>query len=132
MQFTIHLNRFIILLLSTLALIASSAQAEEASGLPPWLTPSLAKKIVEIDMNSDQRTLFRSELTGCLEGLRNDVTKIMRRGGSDLRKKIERARKRRFGAFEDTMLEALSPNQHDAFKAYLAEQIQVLNEMNRR
>ena len=83
-------------------------------------------------MNSDQRTLFRSELTGCLEGLRNDVTKIMRRGGSDLRKKIERARKRRFGAFEDTMLEALSPNQHDAFKAYLAEQIEVLNEMNRR
>ena len=132
MQFTIHLNRFIILLLSTLALIASSAQAEETTGLPPWLTPSLAQKIVEIDMNGDQRTLFRSELTGCLEGLRNDVTKIMRRGGSDLRKKIERARKRRFGAFEDTMLEALSPNQHDAFKAYLAEQIQVLNEMNRR
>ena len=132
MQFTIHLNRFVILLLSTLTLIAGSAQAEEASDLPPWLTPSLAKKIVEIDMNSDQRTLFRSELTGCLEGLRNDVTKIMRRGGSDLRKKIERARKRRFGAFEDTMLEALSPNQHDAFKAYLAEQIQVLNEMNRR
>ena len=83
-------------------------------------------------MNIEQRTLFRSELTGCLEGLRNDVTKIMRRGGSDLRKKIERARKRRFGAFEDNMLEALSPNQHDAFKAYLAEQIQVLNEMNRR
>ena len=132
MQFTIHLNRFIILLLSTLALIASSAQAEEASGLPPWLTPSLAMKIVQIDMNSEQRTLFRSELTGCLEGLRNDVTKIMRRGGADLRKKIERARKRRFGAFEDTMLEALSPNQHDAFKAYLAEQIEVLNEMNRR
>ena len=132
MQFTIHLNRFVILLLSTLTLIAGSAQAEEASDLPPWLTPSLAKKIVEIDMNSDQRTLFRSELTGCLEGLRNDVTKIMRRGGSDLRKKVERARKRRFGAFEDTMFEALSPNQHDAFKSYLAEQIEVLNNMNRR
>ena len=56
MQFNFHLKRFIILLLSTLALIASSAQAEQASGLPPWLTPSLAKKIVEIDMNSDQRT----------------------------------------------------------------------------
>ena len=132
MQFTIHLNRFVILLLSTLTLIAGSARAEEARDLPPWLTPSLAKKIVEIDMNSDQRTLFRSELTGCLEGLRNDVTKIMRRGGSDLRKKVERARKRRFGAFEDTMLEALSPNQHDAFKGYLAEQIEVLNNMNRR
>ena len=132
MQFTIHLNRFVILLLSTLTLIAGSAQAEEARDLPPWLTPSLAKKIVEIDMNSDQRTLFRSELTGCLEGLRNDVTKIMRRGGSDLRKKVERARKRRFGAFEDAMLETLSPNQHDAFKSYLAEQIEVLNAMNQR
>ena len=131
MQFTIHLKRFAILLLSTLALIAGSALAQEAGGLPPWLTPSLAKKIVEIDMNSDQRTLFRSELTGCLEGLRNDVTKIVRRGGSDLRKKIERARKRRFGAFEDTMLEALSTNQHDAFRSYLTEQIEVLNEMNR-
>ena len=132
MQFTIHLNRFFILLLSTMTLIAGSARAEEASDLPPWLTPSLAKKIVEIDMNSDQRTLFRSELTGCLEGLRNDITKIMRRGGSDLRKKVERARKRRFGAFEDTMFEALSPNQREAFKSYLAEQIEVLNEMNRR
>ena len=131
MQFTIHLKRFAILLLSTLALIAGSALAQEAGGLPPWLTPSLAKKIVEIDMNSDQRTLFRSELTGCLEGLRNDVTKIVRRGGSDLRKKIERARKRRFGAFEDTMLEALSTNQHDAFRSYLTEQIEVLNEINR-
>ena len=131
MQFTIHLKRFAILLLSTLALIAGSALAQEAGGLPPWLTPSLAKKIVEIDMNSDQRTLFRSELTGCLEGLRNDVTKIVRRGGSDLRKKIERARKRRFGAFEDSMLEALSTNQHDAFRSYLTEQIEVLNEMNR-
>jgi hypothetical protein len=30
------------------------------------------------------------------------------------------------------MLEALSPNQHDAFRVYLAEQIQVFNEMNRR
>ena len=132
MQFTIRLNRFIMLLLSTLALIAGSAQAEEASSLPPWLTPSLMKKIVEIDMNSDQRTLFRSELTACFQGLRDDATKIMRRGGSDLRKKIERARKQRFRAFEDTMLEALSPNQHDAFRVYLAEQIQVLNEMNRR
>ena len=58
MQFTIHLNRFVILLLSTLTLIAGSAQAEEARDLPPWLTPSLAKKIVEIDMNSDQSCLL--------------------------------------------------------------------------
>ena len=43
MQFTTHLNRFIILLLSTLALIASSAQAEE-SHRPPALANAFTRE----------------------------------------------------------------------------------------
>ena len=56
------------------------------------------------------------------------MDKVLRRGGADLEKKIARAQKRRFNAFEDTMLDALNENQHEAFRVYLAEQIEVLRE----
>ena len=120
-------------LILALIVLATSASlyAEESPTLPPWLTLSLTKKILDIDMDEEQRTLFRASLTECLEGIRADVTKIMRRGGANLPKKMQRASKNRFSEFETKMLDALNPEQHDAFKIYLAEQIEVLQDMRR-
>ena len=132
MTLLLTLRRFSRILLALVILSSSPAiYAEDAPKLPPWLTLSLTKKILDIDMNEEQRTLFRSSLTECLEGLRADVTKIIRRGGANLPKKVERARKNRFNEFEDTMLAALGPEQHEAFRIYLVEQIEVLEEMRR-
>ena len=97
MTLSLTLPRFSRILLAFVILSSSPAiYAEDAPTLPPWLTLSLTKKILDIDMTEEQRTLFRSSLTECLEGLRADVTKIIRRGGANLPKKVERARKNRF------------------------------------
>ena len=117
-----------ILLTLALCLFSCFAHGEESPTLPGWLTPSLAQKILSIEMTQEQRDLFQSSLAECLRGLRSDTEKVLRRGGADLEKKIARAQKRRFNAFEDTMLNALEDKQHEAFRVYLAEQIEVLRE----
>ena len=117
-----------ILLTLALCLFSHFAHGEESTTLPGWLTPSLAQKILSIEMTQEQRDLFQSSLAECLKGLRSDTEKVLRRGGADLEKKIARAQKRRFNAFEDTMLNALEDKQHEAFRVYLAEQIEVLTE----
>ena len=111
-----------------LSLFGPVAYGEESTELPYWLTPSLAEKIISIEMTQEQRDLFQSSLAECLRSLRSDTEKVLRRGGADLEKKIARAQKRRFNAFEDTMLNALEDKQHEAFRVYLAEQIEVLRE----
>ena len=64
-----------------------------------------------------------------MTGLRNDVGKVLRRGGSNLEKKMrKRAKKKRVNAFRSTMLEALDEKQHSAFEAYLSEQVEVMAE----
>jgi len=117
-----------ILLTMVLSLFGPVAYGEESTELPYWLTPSLAEKIISIEMTQQQRELFQASLAECLRNLRKDTDKVLRRGGADLEKKIARAQKRRFNAFEDTMLEALKENQHEAFRVYLAEQVEVLRE----
>ncbi|MGB0407942.1 MAG: hypothetical protein ACPGC1_11685 [Pseudomonadales bacterium] len=117
-----------ILLTMVLSLFGPVAYGEESTELPYWLTPSLAEKIISIEMTQQQRELFQASLAECLRNLRKDTEKVLRRGGADLEKKIARAQKRRFKAFEDTMLDALKENQQAAFKAYLAAQIEVLKE----
>ena len=117
-----------ILLMLALCLFSHFAHGEESTTLPGWLTPSLAQKILSIEMTQEQREIFQSSLAECLKGLRSDTEKVLRRGGADLEKKIARAHKRRFSIFENTMLEALEEQQHEAFKVYLAEQIAVLKE----
>ena len=117
-----------ILLTMVLSLFGPFANGEESTELPYWLTPSLAEKIIGIEMTQQQRELFQASLAECLRNLRKDTEKVLRRGGADLEKKIARAQKRRFNAFEDTMLDALKENQQAAFKAYLAAQIEVLKE----
>jgi len=117
-----------ILLTMVLSLFGPVAYGEESTELPYWLTPSLAEKIISIEMTQEQRDLFLSSLAECLRSLRSDTEKVLRRGGADLEKKIARAQKRRFNAFEDTMLDALNENQHEAFRIYLAEQVEVLRE----
>ena len=117
-----------ILLTMVLSLFGPFANGEESTELPYWLTPSLAEKIIGIEMTQQQRELFQASLAECLRNLRKDTEKVLRRGGADLEKKIARAQKRRFKAFEDTMLNTLADHQHEAFKAYLAAQIEVLKE----
>ena len=117
-----------ILLTMVLSLFGPVAYGEESTELPYWLTPSLAEKIISIEMTQQQRELFQASLAECLRSLRSDMDKALRRGGADLEKKIARAQKRRFNAFEDTMLNALADHQHEAFRVYLAEQIEVLRE----
>ena len=129
MNYTHALRRsWLFLWAMVLSLSFHLAHGEESTGLPGWLTPSLAQKILSIEMNQEQRDLFQSSLAECLRNLRKDTEKVLRRGGADLEKKIARAQKRRFNAFEDTMLDALKENQQAAFKAYLAAQIEVLKE----
>ena len=77
----------------TMILSTSLAHAEGAESLPSWLTPSLTQKIVDINMNPEQRTTFGAALTAFVTGLRNDVGKMLRRGGSNLEKKLQRAKK---------------------------------------
>ena len=117
-----------ILLTMVLSLFGPFANGEESTELPYWLTPSLAEKIISIEMTQQQRELFQASLAECLRNLRKDTEKVLRRGGADLEKKIARAQKRRFNAFEDTMLNALADHQHEAFRVYLAEQVEVLRE----
>ena len=129
MNYTHALRRsWLFLWAMVLSLSFHLAHGEESTGLPGWLTPSLAQKILSIEMNQEQRDLFQSSLAECLRNLRKDTEKVLRRGGADLEKKIARAQKRRFNAFEDTMLNALADHQHEAFRVYLAEQVEVLRE----
>jgi hypothetical protein len=113
-----------------LAMILSTSllHAEGTESLPSWLTPSLTQKIVDINMNPEQKTTFGAALTDFVTGLRDDVGKVLRRGGSNLEKKLQRAQKKRVSAFRTTMLKALDEKQHDAFEAYLSEQVEVLAE----
>ena len=78
-------------------------------------------------MNPEQRTTFGAALTEFVTGLRNDVGKVLRRGGSNLEKKLQRAKKAG-ERFWSTMLEALDEKQHSAFEAYLSEQVEVMAE----
>jgi hypothetical protein len=129
MNYTPALRRsYTFLWAMVLSLFSHFAHGEESTELPYWLTPSLAEKIISIEMTQEQRDLFQSSLAECLRSLRSDTEKVLRRGGADLEKKIARAQKRRFNAFEDTMLDALKENQKAAFKTYLAAQIEVLKE----
>ena len=129
MNYTPALRRSCTFLLTmVLSLFGPVAYGEESTELPYWLTPSLAQKIIGIEMTQEQRDLFQSSLAECLRSLRSDTEKVLRRGGADLEKKIARAQKRRFNAFEDTMLDALEENQKAAFRIYLAAQIEVLKE----
>ena len=112
----------------TMILSTSLVHAEGAGSLPSWLTPSLTQKIVDINMNPEQKTTFGAALTDFVTGLRDDVGKVLRRGGSNLEKKLQRAQKKRVIAFRTTMLKALDEKQHDAFEAYLSEQVEVLAE----
>ena len=112
----------------TMILSTSLVHAEGAESLPSWLTPSLTQKIVDINMNPEQRITFGAALTEFVTDLRNDVGKVLRRGGSNLEKKLQRAKKKRVNAFRATMLEALDEKQHSAFEAYLSEQVEVMAE----
>jgi hypothetical protein len=73
-----------ILLMLALCLFSCFAHGEESPTLPGWLTPSLAQKILSIEMTQEQRDLFQSSLAECLRSLRSDTEKVLRRGGADL------------------------------------------------
>lgn len=94
------------------------AQAEPMDR-PSWMTDAVIKGIMGMNLTESQRGPFREHLSECLSGIQADVHKVTKRGGFDLKKKIERANKYRWRDFESKMQQLLSEEQIPAFDRYL-------------
>jgi len=108
------LLNIVLLSFSSLAL----AQAEPLDR-PSWMTDAVIKGIMDMKLTESQRGPFREHLSECLAGIQADVHKVTKRGGFDLKKKIERANKYRWRNFESKMQQLLSDEQMPAFDHYL-------------
>ena len=108
------LLNIVLLSFSSLAL----AQAEPLDR-PSWMTDAVIKGIMDMKLTESQQGPFREHLSECLAGIQADVHKVTKRGGFDLKKKIERANKYRWRNFESKMQQLLSDEQMPAFDHYL-------------
>ena len=115
----ILINTFIAL---GLALFASLGQAEStmtANDLPLWFKPELQVHLVAMNLNPEQKTEFREGLTDCLGGLQGIIQKEIRRGGTDIPKRIKRATKRQYAKFDKRMKASLAETQEMHWTQYL-------------
>ena len=90
---------------------------------PAWMTETVIKDILAMNLSESQRAHFKSALGTCLTDIQASVHKISKRGGFELEKKIQRANRYHWQRFEKAMLASLSPQQKPIFQRYLKNQM---------
>ena len=108
------------LTLSTLSLIGSAAPATPPT--PAWMSQAVVESLIALQLNDDQKAIFRQALAVCLNDIQANVHKITKRGGFDQARKIKRANKRPWRIFKQTMMSNLTDAQKPLFDAYLLHQ----------
>ena len=109
------------LTLNTPTLADSSAPVQ-----PAWMTEAVIRDLIALELTASQRALLQAELGNTLRAIQADVHKITKRGGFGLEKKIKRANKSHWRAFEEMMRPTLSKQQEPIFGRYLQNQIQAV------
>jgi len=116
-------------LLIGLSLLLTMARALAESELPQkpvWMSDDVVKNLVALELSEEQQVVFRQALSTCLTDIQANVHKITKRGGFDLERKLTRANKKTWRAFENTMLRVLNEDQKAGFERYLAVQISTI------
>ena len=93
---------------------------------PAWMTEAVVRDLVALKLTAAQRSLLQEGLGNTLRAIQADVHKITKRGGFGLEKKIKRANKFHWRAFEAAMRPTLSAQQEPLFERYLRNQIQAV------
>ena len=109
------------LTLNTPTLADSSAPVQ-----PAWMTEAVVRDLVALDLTASQRALLQERLGNTLRAIQADVHKISKRGGFGLERKIKRANKFHWRAFEEAIRPTLSKQQEPLFERYLQNQIQAV------
>lgn len=113
------INTFLALGLTLFASLGQAESAMTANDLPPWFKPELQRHLVAMNLNTEQKTEFREGLTECLGGLQGIVQKEIRRGGTDVPKRIKRATNRQYAKFDKRMKASLTETQEMHWTQYL-------------
>lgn len=113
------INVLLALSLMLTASLTQAASALTAKDLPPWFQPELQAHLVAMELDSAQKTAFREALTDCLSGLQGILEREIRRGGTDIPKRIERATNRQFAKFDKRMSASLTDAQTVHWTHYL-------------
>ena len=119
------LHIFLVGLLSLIFNVPTLADSS-APVRPAWMTEAVVRDLVALELTPSQRSLLQESLGNTLRAIQADVHKITKRGGFGLEKKIKRANKYHWRAFEDVIRPTLTKQQEPIFERYLEKQIQAL------
>ncbi|MDG1113724.1 MAG: hypothetical protein P8N63_08125 [Pseudomonadales bacterium] len=122
----VHLHQIFLAGLLGLMLSAPTLAAQSAPVQPAWMTDAVIRDLVALELTASQRALLQAELGNTLRAIQADVHKITKRGGFGLEKKIKRANKFHWRAFDAAMRPTLSEQQEPLFERYLRSQIQAV------
>ena len=122
----VHLHQIFLAGLLGLMLSAPTLAAQSAPVQPAWMTEAVIRDLVALELTASQRALLQEGLGNTLRAIQADVHKITKRGGFGLEKKIRRANKFHWRAFEEMMRPTLSKAQEPIFERYLQNQIQAV------
>ncbi len=90
---------------------SAAASSIDPEQLPPFMKPELLAHIVAMDMTDTQKATFRSALGTCVSSLPGIIQKEIRRGGTDIPKRVQRAVNRKFNAFDKSVRKTLNEDQ---------------------
>lgn len=97
---------------------SSVAETVNAENLPPFMKPELLAHIVAMDMTDDQKQVFRASLGDCVSSLPGVIQREIRRGGTDIPKRVRRATNRKFNAFDKAVSKTLTAEQRTHWSKY--------------
>ena len=122
----VQLKQIFLIGLFGLTLSAPTLADSSAPVQPAWMTEAVVRDLVALKLTAAQRSLLQEGLGNTLRAIQADVHKITKRGGFGLEKKIKRANKFHWRAFEAAMRPTLSEQQKPVFERYLRNQIQAV------
>ena len=122
----VQLKQIFLIGLFGLTLSAPTLADSSAPVQPAWMTEAVVRDLVALKLTAAQRSLLQEGLGNTLRAIQADVHKITKRGGFGLEKKIKRANKFHWRAFEEMMRPTLSKAQEPIFERYLQNQIQAV------
>ena len=122
----VQLKQIFLIGLFGLTLSAPTLADSSAPVQPAWMTEAVVRDLVALDLTASQRALLQERLGNTLRAIQADVHKISKRGGFGLERKIKRANKFHWRAFEEMMRPTLSKAQEPIFERYLQNQIQAV------
>lgn len=103
-----------------LAGVASVGLAEEVER-PAWLSDEVVAAAMNIGLSEDQLVPFRASVREFLEGYRDEVQQLIRRGEMNLDQQIRRARNSLARQMDKQMAGVLSEEQMALYQDYRAE-----------